>query len=123
MLLERAVKMVMERKGYYISPTISIIIKADKASLTAVAAEAQRRGQEHNSWVTCKRRKGTDEVVGYVHVSPAAVAKDGKEYFVINEIGCCMDIKLAEFCDMIESIGHVIVAEDGHKGLIEVAAA
>ena len=123
MLLERAVKMVMERKGYYISPTISIIIKADKASLTAVAAEAQGRGQAQNSWVTCKRRKGTDEVVGYVHVSPAAVAKDGKEYFVINEIGCRMDIKLAEFCDMIESIGHVIVAEDGHKGLIEVAAA
>ncbi len=112
MLLERAVKVVMERKGYYISPELRIVVKKDKAAFDLVTMHKQN----------IKHRKGNNDSVGYVTVSLAAAA-DGKAYYIIKEIGCRMDIKLAEFCELIDSIGQVIVLDDGHKGLIEVMAA
>ena len=113
MLLERAIKAVMERKGYYISPDLRIVVEKDKADFDMVTAEKLK----------IKRRKGNDDIVGYITVSLVGTARDGKAYYIINEIGCRMDIKLAEFCDLIDSAGTVIASDDGYKGLIEVMAA
>ena len=92
MLLERAVKVVMERKGYYISPELRIVVKKDKAAFDLVTMHKQN----------IKHRKGNNDSVGYVTVSLVAAA-DGKAYYIIKEIGCRMDIKLAEFCELIDA--------------------
>ena len=125
-MLENAIKLLMKQKGFYVGPELDIVVKEDKEEFDMAVDEVDywntNTGNSDYNWAVYQFREEDNEVVGYVDVTLADVDKDGKEYFVINQIGCRADITIAEFTDMIKQVGVPITAEGEHKGYFELAA-
>ena len=123
-----AIKLVMKQKGYYTGEDLTIVVKDDKESFDMAARQAAyfdvRMGSEDYNWTEfVYRDKEAEEVVGYVNVTLADMDDNGKPYFVINEIGCRLDIKPSEFCDLLKQAGRPITEDNEFKGFIEAIAA
>ena len=125
-MLENAIKLLMKQKGFYVGPELDIVVKEDKEAFDMTVSEIDywnmSSGNPDYNWAAYQMREGSEDIVGYADVTLADIDDNGKEYYIINQIGCRADITVAEFCSLIKKVGEPITAEGDFKGYFELAA-